>query len=433
MKQQGNPKEMMVNNIRILGVLFVQILIITACSPDTTNNFIPTLASSILPTEAPKVLAFDSVWDRVNENYVYEDFAGVDWLGIRDDYRLRATATSTDELFAEIIREMLDLLPADTTTWQTRDERIAEEISAEETSNYEGIGAFVVYRDLPEPHIVLLSIIRDSPALRAGLKARDSLIAVNGLPITAEEGIDAVDRVRGLDGTTVVLTVRSPGEQLARDVIVIRGMINPDDPNSLEYHFINDSDVLYLFIPRNPASNLTGELVRALDLSSQEKPIGGLVIDLRIASTGAGWPLLEFLTAFTDGVVGEFYSKINSEQVIITGQDFLGSQSFPMAVLIGPDTQGAPELFAGSLQGNGRAIIVGLQSPGLIEGSNVFALQDGSQLVVATSSFTNLSGADVGLNGVIPNITVDTYWDQVLEDFDPVIEAAFLEVSKTNQ
>ena len=96
----------------------------------------------------------------------------------------------------------------------------------------------------------------------------------------------------------------------------------------------------------------------------------------------------------------------------------------PLAILIGPDTQGLPEVFAGALRDSQRAVLIGLPTPGAIQGYEEIPLPDGSRLYLAVSSFRTAGGVDLATTGLLPDIRVQSDWDAVTSDNDPVLEAA---------
>ena len=117
-------------------------------------------------------------------------------------------------------------------------------------------------------------------------------------------------------------------------------------------------------------------------------------------------------------------TRAGSEKYSVTGQDLLDSQSLPLVVLVGPDTEGAPEVFAAILQTRGRATIIGLPTPGLIEQTLEFPLPDGSRVFVTARSFETVDGVDVGLSGVVPDVRIEADWDAITAEVDPVVMAA---------
>jgi C-terminal processing protease CtpA/Prc len=155
----------------------------------------------------------------------------------------------------------------------------------------------------------------------------------------------------------------------------------------------------------------------------------GVILDLRVAGPSATWPLLEMLTLFADGAVGEFYTRVDSQPLEVAGVDVAGSQDLPLVLLIGADTRGLPEVFAGVLQGAGRATLVGLPTAGDTEGFSEVALPDGSRLTLATSSVRLPDGTDFSVSGLSPDVLVDQDWDTYTTgENDPVLRAAVAEL-----
>src|SRR5215211_3661555 len=167
-----------------------------------------------------QVETFQALWKHLEKNYIYFESEAVDWSALHDQYLQRVEAELTPEEFSALIEDLQAELPEGSLAYQSRAERIQADVA--DASSYEGIGAFVGFNEEPEPHIVLLDVIEGSPAEKAGLKAHDSILAIDGSPILLEEGLTAVDRVRGPAGSSVILSIQSPGEP-ARSVEVKRG------------------------------------------------------------------------------------------------------------------------------------------------------------------------------------------------------------------
>jgi C-terminal processing protease CtpA/Prc len=131
--------------------------------------------------------------------------------------------------------------------------------------------------------------------------------------------------------------------------------------------------------------------------------------------------LSEMFALFADGELGAFYSREETTPVEVTGLNIGDSQNLPMVILVGPDTEGTPEIFAAALQDAGRATVIGLPTTGKIFGYQTVPLPDGSRLTLATSSYKTQSGQDLGEVGVEPDVLVEEDWDQVNDQDDPLI------------
>jgi C-terminal processing protease CtpA/Prc len=214
--------------------------------------------------------------------------------------------------------------------------------------------------------------------------------------------------------------VRSPG-QATREVKVIRGQLSAAAP--LQAATIANTSLAYFLFPPAVYESLVNDFASGLE-SLSAQGMNGIILDLRIASNGANWPINALLTLFADGELGEFYSRDEVTPVTVEGQDIRSSQEMPIAVLVGPDTNGTPEIFAAMLQAVGRATIIGMPTPGDIEGFSEFQLMDGSRAFILTSSYRTPDGEEVGLTGVSPDVPVEADWDQITSTEDPVLESA---------
>lgn len=363
---------------------------------------------------------FEALWTNLQENYIYYETADVDWDALNREYLERISSGLSNEEFTALIEELEADLPAGSMLYQSRDERI--EVETSDLSTYDGIGAFIGFREDPVPHIILLSVIKGSPAEQAGLKAHDSIFKIDGMPIQSEEGTNAVNRIRGPAGSSVTLEVQSPG-QPARSVELQRAKLS--STGSLEAGLIPGTNYGYLLLPPISYDTLVEDVLTNLQSFTTNRTLEGLILDLRIAGSARGWPLEELLTLFHDGDVGEFYNNQNQKQVFtIDGQDQFSSQSVPLVILIGQNTTGSPEILAASLQAGDRAELVGANTPGEIESTASFYLPNGSRVFIESASFRLLNGEELGTSGVQPDVVVEAGWDEILPDADPVLDSA---------
>jgi C-terminal processing protease CtpA/Prc len=126
---------------------------------------------------------------------------------------------------------------------------------------------------------------------------------------------------------------------------------------------------------------------------------------------------------FHDGTAGEFYSRTEEQLFRVQGLDYVSSQSVPLVLLVGEHTAGFPEILAAGLQAEGRAQVVGGPTAGMVETDSAFYLPDGSRAYIQSTSFRLLSGTEIGLTGIQPDLLVETRWDEIRPDEDPLLEA----------
>jgi carboxyl-terminal processing protease len=383
----------------------------------------PAPTATPLPTSSATerhLRVFQTAWEAVRDQYVLPDYGGVDWEAVGQDYRARIEAGLSEDEFVATMSDMLAQLPGNQALYQTRAERLDEETT--DQSVYHGIGAFIAFREQPEPHVIVLAIVRDSPAEDAGLEPHDSIYAVDGVPFTLSDADTPAERIRGAPESTVTLTVQTPGEE-RREVEIPRAEIRATDV--LRGGLLSALNIAYYRVPVVSNNNLASAISNDLLSASQETELRGIILDLRVSRSGAGqWPLGEMLTVFGDGDLGEFYTRTTTDTVSVDGQDAGGSQTLPLVLLVGRDTEGTPEIFAAALQASGRAVLFGQPTPGAVEGFDEVALPDGSRMFLATSSFRTSSNLDLAKTGITPDREFDADWDAIQIDEDPILGAA---------
>ncbi len=367
---------------------------------------------------------FDTLWTHIEDTYIYYETTDVDWETIESRYSQRIEAGLSNQEFILLLDELEGDLPEGSFLHQSRSERIEADLT--DAITYDGIGAFIGFQEAEEPHIVILAVIEGSPAEAAGLKAHDSIFSIDGDPILLEEGLNAVNRIRGAAGSSVTLTVQSPGEE-QRQLEVKRAKLT--STGKLETDVITGTNIGYLLFPPIGYEGIEQDVYESLQGMTASRELGGLILDLRIANSSRGWPLETLFSMFHGDAIGELYNR-NQEQVVqVEAQDVFGSQSVPLVILIGENTSGFPEVFAASLQMNKRATLVGSPTSGDVETQSSFYLPDGSRIFVESTSFRLTNGTEIGQQGVTPDIQIEGGWDEVLPENDPVLDEAiqFLE------
>lgn len=363
---------------------------------------------------------FKALWSHLQDNYIYYESADVDWEALNKEYLKRINAGLSNEQFTALIKGLESELPSGSLTYQSRAERIEAETT--DPSTYDGIGAFIGFSEEPVPHIILLSVIAGSPAEEAGLKAHDSIFKIDGTPIQLEEGLNAVNRIRGPAGSSLTLHVQTPGKP-ERSIELQRAKLS--STGKLESDLIPGTNYGYLLFPPIAYDTLAQDVLQSLQTFTTNRKLEGLILDLRIAGSSRGWPLEELLTMFHDGNVGEFYNSAKQKQVIsVNGQDSFSSQSVPLIVIVGQNTSGFPEILAASLQVSDRAVIIGSNTPGSVETTSSFYLPNGARIFIESASFRLPNGEEIGNSGVKPNVEIEAGWDQVLPNADPVLDTA---------
>ena len=119
-------------------------------------------------------------------------------------------------------------------------------------------------------------------------------------------------------------------------------------------------------------------------------------------------------------------TRDDKEALVVDGRNIAGSQQVPLVVLVGDGTASYGEIFSGILKDTQRAYLIGKTTAGNVEILYVYDFSDGSRAWIAHDRFQALNHPDQNWEetGIIPNLTVDSNWDQVTLQTDPAITAA---------
>ena len=421
-------------NNRILCTFLTLVLLqisglLTACNSEDTDNLnLPTPLPASDRTEL-HLHTYDAFWTKLEPNYIFVGSTDFDWKLMPIQTRRQVSSGMTDEEFDGLIDSFIDMFPDDTVIYRNRVERINADLKA--TLSYEGIGAYISVINEPTPHIVLLSVITSSPAEKAGLRAHDSIYYVDGKPVTEEEGITVVDRIRGPAGSIVTLQVISPNGS-ERTVEVTRERLQATD--MLRYTYLPIAKAGLIRIPMGGNANIMSDMLTSIDTLIEKNGMENLVIDMRVAHSNDDWPLESMLSLFTEGDMGTIYTRYDNYALTVNAQNVSGSQTIPLVLLVGPDTQGASEIFAAALQDKGRATVIGQPTSGYVFDFDHFILPNGGEVFFGNSSYVSPLGRDIGVLGVMPDVLVQSSWDQVSDEdnfkYDSVVTRAKLEFTQ---
>jgi len=365
-----------------------------------------------MPQEV-RLQLFQAIWQAIDQNYVDTAHNGVDWAAVRTTYLPEIqTVDDAAQIYADFSTMVSGL--NDPYTFYLSPEQVTA-LSSGATS-YGGIGTLLDPNDTDGPGVRVLYVFPGGPADLGGLKSRDRILAVGGDPC-----VD-VSKIRGDIGSTVTLTVQSPGAQ-PHDIAIERGSIAGIIP-PLSKRIGQRSKIGYL---RLGAMSGQGTAVEdALrTFTAAKNPIEGLVIDLRGTTLGVTGSLQELLGQFVNGTVGTFYSRSQTAPLSVDALDLAKPLAkVPIVVMVDSHTSGEAEQFAAILQSQKRAKVIGQQSRGRSDLSQPVDYPDGSRLVVVTAGLELPDGTKLQNQGVAPDVKVNGDWLSVAEQNDPYIKAA---------
>lgn len=367
---------------------------------------------------------FEDLWQTVNEEYLYPDFNGVDWQAVGAEYRARVEAGLTPDEFYAAMGEMIFRLGDDHSAFLSPAEVADEEAELAGNLDYVGIGIYSTLSQRADGMVILV-VFPNSPAAEGGLKAHDLILSVDGTPIVDETG-QLREIIRGPEGTTLTLVVRSPGED-PRDVTLTRRRISGALPIFAQVITpSNGKRIGYILVPTFSDGTIADQVGNALKEMAQDAPLDGVILDNRINEGGVDSMLIATLAYFVDGPAGTFISRDDERLMTIQGKDVAGSQTVPLVVLVGLDTVSYGEVFSGVLKDQGRAYVIGETTDGNVETLWGYDFEDGSRAWIAHESFRpyNHPDQDWEETGIVPDVSIPVNWEDVTFETDPAIQAA---------
>ena len=254
-------------------------------------------------------------------------------------------------------------------------------------SSFSGIGVeFTIRQDT----IHVQNVIKNGPAERAGVIAGDKIVSVDGKTFVGKQVTqdEAMRKLKGPKDTKVKIGVQRYGEKKVRYIIITRGDI---PQKSISATYMLNETTGYIKI-KNFAENTYPELLISLAKLSQ----GGfdnLVIDLRDNTGGYLASAVQMANEFLPKNRLIVYTKGRKSPREDYRTDGRGSyQNIPMVVLINEGSASASEIFAGAMQDNDRATIIGRRSFGKGLVQQPIAFPDGSMIRLTIARYYTPSG-----------------------------------------
>lgn len=274
----------------------------------------------------------------------------------------------------------------------------AKEFNDELNNSFSGIGAQLGLDK--DGNLEVIAPIDGLPADKAGLKAKDLIVTINGESTSGMSIDDAVGKIRGPEGTTVKLEVVRDRTQPLSFKIVREDINLPSVKTKML-----EGNIGYIQITSFADDTL--DLTRKAANDFKSKGVSSIILDLRSNPGG----LLESSTEISslwlskgDKILDEKAGGKVVDSISATSDGIL--KGTKTVVLIDGGSASASEITAGALRDNNAAYLIGEKSYGKGVVQQLFNFRDGSQLKVTVASWYRPNGQNINKKGIKPDQTV---------------------------
>lgn len=341
--------------------------------------------------------SIDEVWQIIDRQYVDATFNQKDWRAIRKQYVVQKNYKTKEEAYKSI-RLMLKNLGDPYTRFM--DPKEFRDLQVETSGQLIGVGIQLSQNEKTKK-LEVIAPIEDTSASKAGILSKDIITKIDGKSTAGMDVNQAVQLIRGKEGTSVKLTVQRDSRQtiefnLLRQQIEIHPVEAKYRPNEL-------NGIGYIRLKQFSANAATEMRTAIAKLESQGAK--GYVLDLRSNPGGLLYGAIDIARMWLDD--GKIVSTVNRQgtgDISVANNTALTKK--PLVVLVDGGSASASEILAGALQDNKRAQLVGAKTFGKGLVQSVRPLSDGAGMAVTIAKYFTPNGKDINHAGIKPDLEV---------------------------
>ena len=277
----------------------------------------------------------------------------------------------------------------------------ADNFEEQSRGNYDGIGVEICRQ--PDGTLRVIAPIDDTPAARAGVKAGDLIVEIDGKRLTAGDD-DSSATLSGEKGTTVELTIVRDGSDEPLEITVERQTIRIASVRGrmLEpgYGYIRISA-----FQADTAADFERQLARLAEQGGGD--LRGLVLDLRSNPGGLLTSAVQIADALLeDGRIVSTRGRIAVSDAVFSATPGDRLNGAPVVVLVDAGSASASEVLAGALSDNDRARVVGSRTFGKGSVQTLLPLDNGDSVKLTTARYYTPSGKSIQALGIVPDVVL---------------------------
>lgn len=312
-----------------------------------------------------------------------------------------------DKLIQGAIKGMLNELDPHTNYMA---KSVFDDFENETSGEFGGLGIEI---SVQNEILTIISPIEDTPAWKAGIKAGDKVVSINGESTKGMNLVDAAQRIKGKIGESIKLGIFRDGFDKSKEFTIVRGKIKI---RSVKYTNLEDG---YAYIRITSFIENTGRDLKRILIKHSEKykkDVKGVLIDLRNNPGGLLKQAVEISDLFLEeGTIVSTIGRNNKDKEIQYARRGDGLGDFPIIILLNEYSASASEILAGALQDNKRALIMGQRSFGKGSVQSVVRLGDGSGLKLTVARYYTPNGRSIQAEGIEPDVSIENVNPEAFE------------------
>lgn len=279
--------------------------------------------------------------------------------------------------------------------------KMYKEMQVETKGSFGGLGIEITMKD---GVLTVIAPIADTPAYKAGIKAGDQIIAIEGKPTKNMTLMDTVRRLRGKKGTKVTITIMRKGLTKPKDITIVRAIIKIQSVKSKLY----EGHFAYVRITQFQ-ERTDNDFVKAIENLKEKShnQIEGMILDLRNNPGGLLNQAVKISDRFiSKGLIVSIKGRDEGDNIAFQAKSSTTIVKYPLVVLTNAGSASASEIVAGAIQDHHRGVIMGEQTFGKGSVQTIIPLSDGSGLRLTTALYYTPSGRSIQAEGITPDIVI---------------------------
>lgn len=305
---------------------------------------------------------------------------------------------------------------------------ISQKFNEELSGSFQGIGAEI---GMKENHLAVIAPLPGTPADRAGLKAGDFILAIDGKDTTSIALDYAVNIIRGPKGTPVKLSVFTTGDKEPHDLTIVRDSIEIDsvrfaktDAKGITQQdgVLLDGGIAYLQLSYFNENTLADWNKTVQDIITKNPK--GIILDLRNNPGGFLGTAIEVAGEWVDGKTVVKEQLRDGSKVEHKAERQARFAGIPTVVLVNGGSASGAEIVAGALQDYGVAKLVGQTTFGKGSVQDLKQFSDGSSVKLTIAEWLTPNDRNINKEGIKPDVEVDRTKEDYDNNRDPQMDKA---------